>query len=333
MKLGIFGGSFNPIHNGHLNSLNSLREKMPLDRLFVVPTGQNPLVLPTGGATSKQRWEMVQIALRGLPIDIDPFEIQKGGLSFTIDTLNQYHKSYKNWDIYLIIGLDQFLCFHQWKDYREILTKSHLIVTSRPGNEFPEEISDLPNEWQSLIQSYSKDKIQLTTGRSITFHPLDDMDISSTEIRRNMRKGWPVAEMVPPEVLDYMNTNQLYEPIESHISDFKGLTESAAQVLIDKNAIRVKAYDMTHLQHPTEFNLIASGNSTRHTKALSEYIVHGLKEKFNIYPQGTDGQLESQWIVLDYGSLMVHLFYDFTRWKYRLEDLWYQGKDMELNNK
>ena len=329
MKLGVFGGSFNPIHKGHLNSLNSLQVKLQFDRLVVIPTGQNPLSYPIEGASCQQCLEMVQIALRNFSVEVDTCEIEKKGVSFTIDTLRQYSQRYPAWDIYLIVGLDQLECFHLWKEYREILKISHLVVTSRPGYEFPKKISDLSVGLQGFVQHYFKDKIQLTTSRSIIFHTLEDMDVSSTEIRENIRKGECVEKMLPSEVLDYIHQHQLYGSIEDKVPEFKILTQSVAYTLFDKNAIRVKAYDMSQLQAPTEFNLIASGQSPRHTKALSEYVIRGVKEEFDLYPQGIDGQLESQWIVLDYGSLMVHLFYDFIRWRYNLENLWHQGVDME----
>ena len=333
MKLGVFGGSFNPIHNGHLNSLNHLQKKMGFDRIFVVPASQNPLRSKIEGPSPKQRLEMTQIALRGSSFDLDASEIKKGGLSFTIDTLQGYHKKYEGWEISLIIGLDQLSYFHKWKDYEKILNENHLIVTSRPGEKFPAKASDLPTEIQSFVDDYSHHKIKLKTGQTITFLQLNDMDVSSTEIRRKLRKGVSVVEMLPHSVLEYINNNKLYEPLENKVECFKDLTQSAARTLFDKKGIRVKAYDVSHLEQPTEFQLIASGTSTRHTIALSEYVIAGIKEKYGIYPQGIEGQFEGRWIAIDYGSLMVHLFYDFVRWKYNLEDLWTEGVDMELQDK
>lgn len=332
MKLGIFGGSFNPIHNGHLNGLNCLQEKIQFERLFVIPTSQNPLRHPIEGPSSEQRLEMLRIALKSLPFDLDPSEIEKGGVNFTIDTLQGYHEKYKGWEISLIIGLDQLSYFHKWKGYQKILSENHLVVMSRPGDEFPKNISDLQPEIQSLVKDYGNNEIRLKTGRTIIFHQLDDKEISSTEIRKNLRSGVSVEEMLPPGVLEYINSYHLYEGLTNRVRDFRDLTEVAARILLDKRGIRVKAYDVSHLEQPTEFNLIASGTSTRHTLALSEYVVNGIKERFDIYPQGVEGQTEGCWVVLDYGSLMVHLFYDFIRWKYNLEDLWAKGLDMEIKD-
>ena len=333
MKLGIFGGSFNPIHNGHLNSLSCLQKEIGFDRLFVVPTPQNPLRLQIEGSTPQQRLEMARIALKGSSFELDSSEIEKGGGSFTIDTLQGYHSQYEDWEISLIIGLDQLSHFHKWKDYQKILSENHLIVTSRPDDEFPEKVSDLQPEIQFLVEDYFDNKMKLTTGQTITFHQLNDIEVSSTKIRTNLRQGVPVAEMIPSGVLEYITRHNIYEPLESKVRDFRVLTEWAAHLLFDKRGFRVKAYDVSRLQQPTEFNLIASGTSTKHAVALSDHVIAGVKEKFDIYPQGIEGQSEGYWIVLDYGSLMVHLFCDYVRWQYQLEELWVEGLDLELQEK
>ncbi len=343
MRLGIFGGSFNPIHNGHINSLVSLYKALGLNRLFVVPAAQNPLRPPVEGASPWHRLEMVQIALKETPFELDPFELEKGGLSFTINTLQRYHSRYRNWEVSLIIGIDQFLHFHQWKDYKTILCKNDLVITSRPGENLPQKSSEIPPIFRSFLapphtptsSTYSMAyEVKLKTGRSLIFYPLEDRNISSTQIRDNLRKGVSVAEMIPSEVLEYIHHRKLYKSgdVDTDDSDFKVLTEFAARILCDKGGIQVRAFDVSHLDRPTEYYLIASGTSTRHTTALAEHMVMGLKKKWTVTPQGTEGELEGRWIALDYGSLIVHVFYDFVRWEYRLEELWQDGIEMEVKS-
>ena len=220
MKIGVFGGTFNPIHNGHINSLNSIQERLQFNHLFIVPASQNPLSKDKSkDVSSKQRLEMIQIALEDTPYIVDNSELQRGGLSFTIETLENYRKEYPNSWMGLIIGLDQFFQFTKWRDYKKILTESNLIVTSRPGEEFPHQLSDLNKDLLPLVENKNLGTeeacLKLKTGQKILFHQLKDVNISSTEIRKNIQQGIPIDDMVPPKVLNYIHANKLYLPKKS----------------------------------------------------------------------------------------------------------------------
>ncbi|MCB0413054.1 MAG: ribosome silencing factor, partial [Bdellovibrionales bacterium] len=103
--------------------------------------------------------------------------------------------------------------------------------------------------------------------------------------------------------------------------------------LFDRKAARIKGFDLRELDTISEYSIIASGTSTRHAVALSEIIIENVKEEFGVYPYAVEGQSEGRWIVLDYGSLMIHLFYDHAREAYNLEDLWKKSLELELVDK
>ena len=335
MKIGIFGGSFNPPHNGHVNSLTTVQKKMGFDKIHVIPNNQNPLKVPTEKISDEHRLNMAKLAFAtyGDAFVIDDVELKRGGKSYTIDTIKELRKNYESKDLYLIIGADNFETFSEWKDFKKILTEVNLVVTTRPGYAIPETESEFPDFLQGLIGESDFGAVELTTGRSIEFLTLQDLDISSSELRKKLRLGRPVDKFLPLAVESYIREHKLYREASNKISDYQKFTEFCAQVLFDKKGIAVRGYDIRGTSTTTDFTLIASGTSTRHAASMAENLVLAVKEEFNVYPLGVEGVDEGRWVVVDYGPLIVHLFYDFVRQEYRMEELWKEGKEFTLTDK
>jgi nicotinate-nucleotide adenylyltransferase len=334
MRVGIFGGGFNPPHNGHINSLQTVHKKLGIDKIFVVPNMQNPLKVPVEGPTPQQRLEMVSLALQsyGNAFEVDDQEIHRGGLSYTIDTIMNYRKKVEAENLYLIIGADNLEGFSQWKDFKKILTESNLIVTTRPGFQTPQSEDELPEFLKEIVEDYDFNFLTLKTGRNIQFITLDDVEVASSELRKWLRGGKTVQKYLPLSVEKYIKEKGLYKPIGDKIGDFEKFTEFCAKALFARKAINVRGYDVREISAPTEFTLVASGTSTRHTSALAEQVALGVKEEYGVLPQGIEGIDEGRWVVLDYGALMIHLFYDFVRNEYSLEKMWKDARDLQLKD-
>lgn len=334
MRVGIFGGSFNPPHMGHINSLTTVQKKAGLDKIHVVPAAQNPLKMAVEGPTSEQRFELVKLAVStyGKQFFVDDQEVRRGGLSYTIDTVLNLRKTIDSEDLFLIIGADQFEELGQWKDYQKILTEANLIVTSRPGWDIPQELEELPEYLKSLVAEYDFNFIELKTGRNVQFIKLQDIEVSASEVRKLLRTSRPVEKFLPLSVESYVKEHKLYRPIGDRIGDFAKFTQFCGNFLFSKKAIQVRGFDLNGLTAPTEFTLIASGTSTRHAVSLAENLVQAVKEEYNVLPQSIEGTDEGRWVLVDYGSLIVHVFYDFVRQEYSLEKLWQDGKDMNLKD-
>lgn len=335
MKVGIFGGGFNPPHNGHINSILTVTKKIGLDKVHIIPNAANPLKNPVEGPTADERLELTRKAFEtyGDQFVIDDQEVKRGGVSYTIDTLLNLRKSNEANDLYLIIGADNFEMFNKWKDYKKILSEVNLIVTTRPGHDLPTTIEELPEYLKELVAEYDFNMIELNTGRSIQFITLRDVEVSSTELRKALRSGRPVAKFLPLAVESYIKEQKLYRNLGDRIGDYKKFTEFCAQILFDKKGISVKAFDLTGIEAPAEFTLVCSGTSTRHTSALAENIAQAVKEEYNVHPQSIEGLDEGRWVLLDYGSLIVHVFYDFVRQEYNLEKIWKDGKEIIMSDK
>jgi len=331
-KIGIFGGSFDPIHFGHINSLTTVREKMELDQVLVVPTAESPLKVKTQGESPEARVAMIEAGLGDLAdgIVISDIELKRGGTSYTIDTLRELQNAGTEDQFYLIIGLDQLEQFDQWKNFEEILNRVDLVVTSRPGLRFPKIQRQFPKGISPFVEDFDGHVAILNNGRSIFFVQLEDVEASSSEIRRKLRLGQPIHGLVPGDVLKYIEENQLYAALSKKIGDFEKFTEFCFQILKDQGGIGVRAFDLRELNAPSEFGMVASGTSVRHASSLAEKVIEETRKKFGVWPQGIEGLSEGRWVVVDYGPVMIHVFYDFVRQEYRLEDLWKDGVEIKL---
>lgn len=335
MKIGIFGGSFNPPHNGHVNSLTTVQKKMGFDKIHIIPNSQNPLKIPTDAPAAEHRLAMAKQAFAsyGKAFFIDDMELKRGGKSYTIDTVNELLKTHKSSELFLIIGADNFETFSEWKDYKKLLELVNIVVTTRPGYQIPENEKEWPDYLTPLVADSDFGTLELKTGRSVEFITLDDLDISSSELRKKLRLGRPTEKFLPLAVESYIKEHNLYRQSKEKISDFKVFAEFCAQVLFDKKGIAVRGFDLKEMSSTTDYSIVASGTSTRHTSSMAENLVKAVKDEFNIYPLGIEGVDEGRWVVVDYGALIVHVFYDFVRQEYRLEDLWKKGTELTLTDK
>ena len=334
MKIGIFGGSFNPPHMGHINSIQTVAKKLGLSKVHVVPAAQNPLKTPVEGPTPEQRIELTKMAFAqyGETYFVDDQEIKRGGLSYTIDTVLNLRKEYDANDLFLIIGADKFEELSQWKDYQKILSEVNIVVTTRPGYDVPESLEEMPVYLKPLVADFDFNFIELSTGRSIQFITLRDIEVSSTELRKWLRTGKPVEKYLPLAVESFVKEHKLYRNLGDRIGDYQKFTEFCANILFSKKGINVRGFDLTQTSAPSEFTLITSGTSTRHAAAMAENIAIAVKEEYNVHPQSVEGIDEGRWVLVDYGSLIIHIFYDFVRQEYNLENLWREGKDLGLKD-
>ncbi len=334
-KIGIFGGSFNPPHNGHVNSIVTVQKKMGFDLIHIVPNNQNPLKIPMEAPSAEFRIEMCRKAFEtyGKAFFVDDLELKRGGVSYTIDTVTELRKKYEARELYLIIGADNFESLDKWKDYKKLLKDVNLIVTTRPGYEIPESADDVPKYLVDMVVESDFGALELSTGRSVEFITLDDLDISSSELRKKLRVGRPVERYLPLAVETLIKEKSIYKKQTEKISDYVKFTNYCANVLADKKALGIRGFDLQGTTTTTDFTIVASGTSTRHASSMAENLTMAVKEEFNLLPQGVEGVDEGRWVVVDYGSLIIHIFYDFVRQEYRLEDIWKEGKELKLEIK
>lgn len=333
-KIGLFGGSFNPPHMGHVNSIQMVKTRIGLDEVRIIPNWRNPLKKDLEGPSPQQRLTMTQLAFRDLGpgVTVDPTEIERKGDSFTIATVEFLQKDLSG-EFFLIIGQDLLAELADWKLWETLLTKVNLVVTSRPGFEFPKEKKDLPPFLQPYVAEVDFNFVQLTTGKEIQFIQLPDIAISSSELRKLLLRGKKVDQYLPLAVENFIRENGLYQPQRDRMGDALKFTEFCGDILFSRKAIQLRGLDLRKVNAPSEYVIICSGTSTRHTASLAENLTQAVKEEFGLLPQSVEGSDEGRWVLIDYGTLIVHVFYDHIRRDYALENLWREAVDLNLKEK
>lgn len=216
MRIGLFGGTFNPIHFGHINVSTEIKKKFELDTIYMIPSAIPPHKRRQEVADAQDRLNMTRLAVSGLEgYLVSDVELTRSGPSYTIDTINYFSKILpENAETYLILGMDAFLEIDTWMSYKELFTKLPLIIMSRPGTDYL--------KFQQL-KKYIQDKIsdhywfEEKTNcfvhhqkRSIYLVKVTPYDISSTEIRKRIHQQKPLQNIIPEPVEQYIRSEGLY---------------------------------------------------------------------------------------------------------------------------
>lgn len=213
MKIGLFGGTFDPIHWGHLRSAEEVGETFALDRLYFIPTSIPPHKRGQTTTPAQDRLRMVRLATARNPrFSVSTVEILRPGVSYSIDTIRAFVERKQPKDqLYFIIGLDAFREIGTWKDFREIFPLCHFIVTSRPGSKEKDPLKGTGVAVKKLFCYDSKQgNYRHESGNRIYFVELTDIAISASEIRALVRQGKSIRYLVPIGVAKHIQRRRLY---------------------------------------------------------------------------------------------------------------------------
>ena len=185
MRIGIFGGTFSPVHNGHIAAAHAFMEKMWLDVLYVMPTALPPHKQLHGDAAAADRLEMLRLAFAGMDgVIVSDMEIRRGGRSYTVDTLRQMHADLHGDDrLFLLMGTDMLLSFDSWREPDAALDGEIIRRIARYRAEY---------------------------GKTVCRVDAPALEVSSTEIRQAVAAGRSIDDMVPPAVAAYIREKNLY---------------------------------------------------------------------------------------------------------------------------
>lgn len=245
MRIGIFGGTFNPPHLGHKNLAMQIKDIAKLDRIIIIPSYVPPHKQTTQLASGKHRVKMCELMFSEDIFNVSDIEICRGGKSYTIDTIATLKKEYPGDELFLIIGSDMLLSFHEWKQYKDIISLVTLCVASRS-----DEIS------KDVLSSYAIDTLALSEAKGeIIIADIEPMEVSSTAVRELIKYGLDNCELTSREVFDYARMNLLYESpymeykklLKEKLDDYRFLhslnvAESAYNLALMYGADEDKAY-------------------------------------------------------------------------------------------
>jgi nicotinate-nucleotide adenylyltransferase len=188
-RIGLYGGSFDPVHLGHLLVAQAAVEELGLERLFFIPAAQSPFKLDHQPAPAPERLRLLRLALAGkTDCEVDDQEVRRGGTSYTIDAVRNYARRFPSAELFYLIGADNVPALPQWREAAELARRVEFVVIPRPGQP--------PTTFPPPFR-----------GRLLAGFPFS---VSSSQIRARVKAGLPVDQLVPPVVAEAIRNYQLY---------------------------------------------------------------------------------------------------------------------------
>ena len=224
MRIGIMGGTFDPIHLGHLRAAEEIYWAFGLDRIIFVPAARPPHKEEVVAASAMHRYEMVSLATVFTPyFTVSPIELQREGKSYSVETVREFQRlSGPDTNLYFVVGVDAFLEMSEWREAKELLTLARVIVTARPGWRLDEVEHLLAPEQRRLlghptfrylkVSEVDPERVEESPApRQVLLVEVVSLDIASREIRQLVEEGRSIRHLVPDTVAAYMAKNRLYQ--------------------------------------------------------------------------------------------------------------------------
>lgn len=199
MRTAVYGGSFNPIHRGHVHILGEFMDRLGLDRALLVPAGVPPHKQAPDLAPAEDRLAMCRLAakeLSGRLVEVSDVELNRPGRSFTSDTLALLHEQYPGDELFLLMGEDMFLTVDQWHEAGEILRRAVLCAA--------------PRSPQGLERLREKSRALEALGARCAVEDISFLDVSSTQVRELARRGEDLSPLAPEAVAEYIRRHGIY---------------------------------------------------------------------------------------------------------------------------
>ena len=208
--IGILGGTFDPVHCGHLRIALDALQILGLQEVRLMPCRQSPL-RDEPQVTAAQRMAMLEAAIAGEPgLVADGRELQREGPSFSVDTLQTLREDYPDAPLCLIVGMDAFIDFSKWKDWQQIFTLAHVVVVQRPGSELQLTNITLQNEFEQRRCQQADELASDKAGR-IFLLEATRLEISATQVRALVAAGNSARYLLPDSVWQYIQQHRLYQ--------------------------------------------------------------------------------------------------------------------------
>ena len=213
MKIGVLGGTFDPIHFGHLRIAEEVCEELELDKVLLIPVSLPPHKDNKKLTPFRERLEMTRMSAKSSPrLEVLDLEGRREGLSYSIVTIREIHEIYgPGLELFFIIGMDAFLEIKTWKEYRHLFTGANFVVINRPGLSFDRLRPFVLSLDVGFCEGNDTNTFALPSGNLLIYKETTMLDISSTEIRRMVAAGKSIRFLVPVPVISYISEKGLYQ--------------------------------------------------------------------------------------------------------------------------
>ena len=337
--IGIFGGTFDPIHLGHRGAVDQLVESLEFERVYWVLSARPPHKNQVSSEV-EHRYEMLKLALQDqVRYVADDTEIKRADRSYTIDTVESFKRKYPKENIVVIIGADSLSALPKWHRYNDLLSAVNWVAMYRPGYSLkvPSELSSCLVESAAELNNHNSGKIWLFESSNI--------DVSSTQLRhalsqpKSANQTALLSEYISPKVRNYIETYGLYQPVSEDTADQTNLYTRSESSVLDKfmnpdqvkdqvvDALEdvkgqdIKVLDIADVSNFADYMIVASGTSDTHVKALARSASDKLR-KAGVKPLNEDGSDVGEWVLVDFGDVVLHVMRPEVRAYYDLEKLW-----------
>ncbi len=329
-RLGILGGTFDPIHLGHLRAAEEVRDMLGLEELWLVPAARPPHK-GRGGAPFQDRLRMAALAIEGCRgMVVKDLEARRPGPSYTVDTLEEVARREPGAELHFLVGSDGFLQMDRWRSHRRLVELAALVVMARGEAALERCREALPRLFPGHRRA-APGRWEAPGLHPILFLPVTRLDVSSTLVRSLARRGRSVRFLVPEKVRLYMEEKGLYsretvETAERQRGSMgpKELALALARAVDDNKGEGCVILEVAGTSSFADYFVIAHGRSTRHVQGMTDGVRAEMKKR-GVYPRSVEGEGEGKWVLMDYGDVIVHLFYGPVREFYDLEGLWHEA--------
>jgi nicotinate-nucleotide adenylyltransferase len=353
-SIGILGGTFDPFHDGHLALARAARDEAGLERILVMPAAIPPHKLGQAISPATDRVAMVEAGIAGEPgLELSRIELDRDGPSYTVDTvakvIEDRRAAGRQPDVAVILSAESFAGLPGWHEPGRLLDLARLVVAPRSGHPAPD---------RATIE-------RLTGGRADRVTVIDGplVDVSASSIRHLAADGQDLDGLVPPGVAEYIRAHRLYRqsepeedssPVTEPINDPPTATAGTStiprpdglpnrgpatptderpldmarrivELAEDKKAADIVLLDLTGLTTLADAFVICSGGSERQLDAIADGILEGMRAE-KVRPIGREGTAASHWVLVDFGSVVVHIFTPPEREYYSLEKHWAEAR-------
>jgi nicotinate-nucleotide adenylyltransferase len=327
--IGVLGGTFDPVHLGHLAMARSALQILGLQRLLLLPTAIPPHKSVPGLTSAAHREAMLRLATAGEPgLKVETLELRTGHVCYTIDTLRRLRRGPPACRPLFVMGMDSLLEIETWREHEQLVREFDLAVIDRNGEGLEQARSRLPADLVERLVRVAAPGADTPlpepgNGGRIYHLPLEEVPVSSTKIRARAAAGENLDGLVPPAVARYIRDNGLYRREERPLTkQLPAEITRCVEAALDKKAEDLVVLDLRGLSDVTDFFVVCHGTSDRHVLAITESIQDSLREDAGLRPSHVEGDRRAEWILLDYIDLVVHVFIAEKREFYRLESLW-----------